>query len=213
MTDSADGFRSNNYKTRDGAGMMSSDGSKITLWQNVHLSGGKTVYADILHTNNIHSNSGSSFNVHNTMVLPSSLDLLDPFKSTIKLDYLRGNDHPVSGSNYPMALEIRSDLRMGYNLVTLTQYKLLGDIVVQDKLQSANNEFNNIHTLSGDTIHVHDKVEFQHSVRGSPNDAGISIITVHGQLNLPDENSQVTAGSGHFPALGTSGIISADPED
>jgi len=97
--------------------------------------------------------------------------------------------------------------------VTLTQYKLLGDIVVQDKLQSANNEFNNIHTLSGDTIHVHDKVEFQHSVRGSPNDAGISIITVHGQLNLPDENSQVTAGSGHFPALGTSAIISADPED
>ena len=89
MTDSADGFRSNNYKTRDGAGMMSSDGSKITLWQNVHsngdvtLSGGKKVSADVLYTNNIHSNTGSSFNVHNTMKLPSSVDVSDPFKSTI----------------------------------------------------------------------------------------------------------------------------------
>ena len=35
MTDSTDGFRSNNYKTRDGAGMMSSDGSHITMWQDV----------------------------------------------------------------------------------------------------------------------------------------------------------------------------------
>ena len=37
MTDSADGFRSNNYKTRDNVGMMSSDGSKITMWQDVHV--------------------------------------------------------------------------------------------------------------------------------------------------------------------------------
>ena len=91
--------------------------------------------------------------------------------------------------------------------MTLTQYKLLGDIVVQDKLESASNYFNNIHTLSGDTIHMDDKVELK---------LGVTMLdgaTIHGNLDLPDENSQVTAKSGHFPAIGTSGIISADPED
>jgi hypothetical protein len=54
------------------------------------------------------------------------------------------------------------------------QYKLLGDIIVEDKLDSSENRFNNIYSLGGDTVHHHDNVDIAKE------------LTLHGHLVMSD---------------------------
>ncbi len=73
----------------------------------------------------------------------------------------------MSPTGHPMALEIRSDLRMGWRVDALygnVQFKLLGDIVVDDNLSAPTVYFNNIHTLAGDTVHHWDKTQFKKDI-------------------------------------------------
>ena len=81
----------------------------------------------------------------------------------------------------PMALEVRSDLRMGKILPGTDllyplgyQFRLLGDIVIPDKLDSSENSFNNIYSLNGDTVHHHDNVDIAKE------------LTLHGHLVMAD---------------------------
>ena len=44
------------------------------------------------------------------------------------------------------------------------QFRLLGDIVIPDRLDSSENHFNDIHALGGNTIDVHSNTEFHEQV-------------------------------------------------
>jgi hypothetical protein len=130
----------------------------------------KTGIIKNIETNNIKALAGWSINVNNTLKLPTSMDPTNPYKSSIYLDYIRGNANPVT--NEPMALEVHSDLRMGKILPatdplypTGYQFRLLGDIVIPDRLDSSENHFNDIHALGGNTIDVHSNTEFHEQVQ------------------------------------------------
>ncbi len=81
MTDSADGFRSNNYKTRDNVGMMSSSGSGITLYQDVTSAGnitvhsGKKIYTDSIHTDTLKARDGSYIHVESNFKVNDGYEL------------------------------------------------------------------------------------------------------------------------------------------
>ncbi len=96
-----------------------------------------------------------------------------------------------------MVLEVRSDLKFGIaNDIFLTQYGLKGTVVVHDKLESGTNYFNNIYTLGGSTIHVHDQTEFVKDVTLLGNlhmdtaDKALAAVTVKTNTIKPKSGTQ-----------------------